>query len=77
MFAQHPGVHAFSLGAFVAIQLAAGNRTVAAPRASPIVKDAMILLSIALIYTCIRIVSRVENLGSAPKLGVFCHPRES
>ena len=48
MFAQHRGLHAFSLGALVMIQLAAGSRTVAAPRASPTVKHTMVLLSIGL-----------------------------
>jgi hypothetical protein len=43
MFAQHPGLHAFSLGAFVTIQVAAGNRTVAATSASPTAKVAMTL----------------------------------
>lgn len=48
--AQHPGLHDISLLAFVAIQVAAGNPTVAATRASPTVKDAVSLLSMALVF---------------------------
>jgi hypothetical protein len=50
MFAQQPGLQAFSLGAFVTMHVTAGNRTVAATSASPTVKVAMILLSIAFVF---------------------------
>jgi hypothetical protein len=51
---QHPGLHAISPRAFVAIQVAAGKPAVAATRTSPTIKDAVILLNIALISNRIR-----------------------
>lgn len=50
MFAQHPGLHAFSLDAFAPMHVTAGNWTVAAIRANPTAKDAMTLLLIAFAY---------------------------
>jgi hypothetical protein len=61
LFAQHPGLHALSLGAFVKMHVAAGNRTLAATRASPTAKVAMSLLSIGLICSTIVTLGRVQS----------------
>jgi hypothetical protein len=50
LLAQQPGVHAISPGTFVARQDAAGTPAGAATRESATIKDAMILLSIALVF---------------------------
>lgn len=63
MSAQHPGLHDISPGVFVATQVAAGHPAVAATSASPTIKDAMILLSIALVFSTIRRRSRDAKDG--------------
>jgi len=62
LFAQHPGSHAFSLGVFVTMHGAAGNRTVAAKSASPTATDTMTLRNITLAHSTIRTVGRAGEL---------------
>jgi hypothetical protein len=59
LFAQHPGMHAFSLGVFVTMHGAAGNRTVAVKSASPTATETVILLRITLPYSTISAAGRI------------------
>jgi len=61
LFAQHPGSHAFSLGVFVTMHGAAGNRTVAAKSASPTAADTIALRNITLTHSTIRTAGRGER----------------
>jgi hypothetical protein len=60
LFAQHPGAHAFSLGAFESMHEAAGSRADAPRSAAAKIIDVAILLTIALFYSTIRALRRMR-----------------
>ena len=69
--AQQPGLHAISLCPLVVRQVAAGNSAVAATSASPTIKDAMTLLSIALVFYHYQ-GSKSNRAGEAGRLTGAC-----
>jgi hypothetical protein len=69
LFAQHPGVHAFWLGALERMHEAAGSRMDAPKRAVASITDTLILLSIdILLAECLPFVQWADNRLPAPSV---------